>query len=251
MTKTKHEKPQKGNPHRLTVKQHVFPAKSIERFANPQGIVMVADALRKHVRPAKLGDLIFCARRAWDQRAEAGYMRRIEDAFQALADKIIDGSVSEIGEAEKLVVNDFYSLWHVRARRRNLKEQDIQMKGVTGENLTPDQAEILESKGIIFLRKGGKLPTRHINGMQMQILIDRQVEALAQAQWGIIQAQEGEFVVPDVPIHSIVPLTPTRCLVSPAPCGMILKKNVAEINRSLITASHEYFFARDFSKCPS
>lgn len=251
MTKTKHEKPQKGNPHRLTVMQHVFPAKSIERFADIEGNVVVADALRKHVRPAKPGDLIFCARRAWDQRAEAGYMRHIESAFQALADKIIDGVVSEIGEAEKRVVNDFYSLWYVRARRRNLKEQEVQMKGVTGENLTPDQAEILESKGIIFLREGGKLPTRHINGMQIQILVGRQAEALAEAQWGIIQAKEGEFVVPDVPIHSIVPLTPTRCLVSPAPCGIILKKNVTEINHSLITACHEYFFARDFSKCPS
>ena len=35
------KKPQKGNPHELTVKQHCFPRRSIERFANKDGIVNV------------------------------------------------------------------------------------------------------------------------------------------------------------------------------------------------------------------
>jgi len=37
----KYKKPQKGNPHQLTVKQHCFPARSIARFADSEGCVEV------------------------------------------------------------------------------------------------------------------------------------------------------------------------------------------------------------------
>ena len=63
---------------------------------------------------------IFCAKRAWDQRAERGYMKEIEDEFQSVASKVIDGVVSKIGEVEKDAVDHFYALWHMRARHRTL-----------------------------------------------------------------------------------------------------------------------------------
>jgi hypothetical protein len=129
---------------------------------------------------AKHNDAIFVARRAWDQRAEAGYMKRIED-----------------------------------------------------------------------MRAGGRWPARQLNGIRIQTMINRirRSESLSTAQWGIIRAHEGEFLVPDISYHPIVPLTPTLCLVPPAPNGTSLKQNVALINRSIKAASDAYFFARDLSKC--
>jgi hypothetical protein len=73
----KPEKTLPKNPNQLTVKQHVFPSRSIERFRNPNGRVSVYDILRRQIRLRAPNDILFCARRAWDQRAEAGYMKQI------------------------------------------------------------------------------------------------------------------------------------------------------------------------------
>jgi hypothetical protein len=148
----KHEKPQKKNRRLLTVRQHVFPAKSIARFADVGGQVSLQDLVRGKERPAKPDDAIFCARRAWDQRAER-YMKKIEDEFQILAAKVIEGVLTEIGEAENGVFNRFYALWYFRARRRTLPEQEIGLDGVTGGGgLNRDQEENLEIQGYTFVQ---------------------------------------------------------------------------------------------------
>jgi hypothetical protein len=56
--------------------------------------------------------------------------------------------------------------------------------------------------------------------------------------------------VPDVPSHGIIPLSPILALVQCAPDGVIIERNVAEINRAMRATSRDYFFARDFASCP-
>src|SRR5208282_503747 len=139
MTRIAYEKPQRKNPHRLSINQHVFSALSIARFADSSGRVCVCDIARKNVRRAKPDDPIFVAKRAWDHRAESGYMKSTEDAFQALAVQITEGVVLQIDDANRRAVNDFYALWCVRSRHRHLPQQEIQAQGVTGGGLTMDQ----------------------------------------------------------------------------------------------------------------
>ena len=185
-----------------------------------------------------------------DQRAESGYMKSIEDAFQNLAEDIIARQVTAIGEVEKNVINDFYALWRLRATNRYLEAQEIQLNGVTGSSFTRDVEETIESKRGIFA-KDNKIPSRFLNGLKIQMGIDRYVgPQLSTAKWGIITALEGEFLVPDVPLGIALPIMPTLSLVSPAPNGAITKRNVAEINRAAKGNSREYFFARDLSSCP-
>jgi hypothetical protein len=245
-----YEKPQKKNRHLLTVSQHVFPAASIARFADADRRVSLHDLIRSAERRAKPKDDIFCAKRAWDQRAER-YMKKIEDEFQILASKLIEGALSEIGEAEKSVFNRFYVLWYMRARRRNLPQQEIELDGVTGGGgLTLDEEENLEINGDTFMRDGRFLG-RHINGIQLRVLVNGYANKWQhENQWGIIRAQSGEFVVPDVPARLIIPLTPRLCLISGGASGTILQSNVAAINRIVRATSQEYFFARDLSSCP-
>jgi hypothetical protein len=73
----------------------------------------------------------------------------------------------------------------------------------------------------------------------------------ALTRWGVIQTQSGEFIVPDVPWHTIMPLSPKLALVGSGADGMILEQNVAEINSAFKAGSREYYFAYDLSKCPS
>jgi hypothetical protein len=178
-------------------------------------------------------------------------MKSIEDPFQDLAGKIIKGVVATIGDIEKRIVDEFFALWYMRSRYRSLEAQEWQANGVTGSNLTKDQEENLEKNGMIFSRQGGKFPARQLNGFMLQMRTFRYAnDDLPITQWGIIHAQDGEFIVPDVPTPTVIPLTPTLCLASPAPNGTIAKQNVADINRAVMEASENYFFTRDFSGCP-
>ena len=178
-------------------------------------------------------------------------MKRIEDAFQELAEDIIAGRVSQISSTQKGILNQFYALWYMRARFKYLYSHEIQARGVTGTKRTQDQEDSLEHEGLLFARERGRIPAHQMNGLQLQFRIRAYADqTLSDAQWGIIDAQEGQFIVPDVPTYTTIPLTPTRCLISLAPNGMITKENVAEINRATKAQSHEYFFSNDLTLCP-
>jgi len=246
------EKTRPRNPNRLTVNQHVFPSKSIGRFTNHGGHVSVRDLQRGEVIRAKPDNAIFCARRAWDQRAETGYMKRIEDEFQKIVGPIVDGKVATLVPEHKPAIDRMYALWYMRSRYRELESQEIELVGIAGDDLTKAQEENLEKNGYLFARKGGRMPARQLNGLQIQKRIDGYAVDLAAGvtRWGVISAQSGEFIVPDVPVHGIIPLKPRLALVQSAPDGMIVERNVAEINRAMRATSLDYVFARDFSSCP-
>lgn len=246
------ERTRPRNPNSLTVNQHVFPSKSIERFTDQRGRVSVHELHRAAVICAKPDNAIFCARRAWDERAETGYMKRTEDDFQRTVGPIVDGKAQTLASELKAAIDRMYALWYMRSRHRDLESQEIQLNGIAGYDLTKEQEENLEKNGYMFARKGGRMPARQLNGVELQLRIDNYALALAASvtRWGVISAQSGEFIVPDVPSHGIIPLTPRLALVNSAPDGMIIERNVAEINRSMRATSRDYFFARDFSSCP-
>jgi hypothetical protein len=127
----KAEKPQIGNPRKLTFWQHVFPARSIERFAGDDGNVAVKHRQSKREFRIPPDDKLFCAQRVWDQRAEAGYMKQIEDEFQTLADEIIAG-LNQIGPEKSRIATKFFALWCSRFRQRNEPTPDHFVEGSGG-----------------------------------------------------------------------------------------------------------------------
>jgi len=246
------EKTQPGNPNRLTLNQHVFPTKSIERFAMDGRVeTRLLGSRDKIIRP-RPDSRIFCADRAWDQRAETGYMKRIEDNFQQTVSPIIDRKVTIVSAEAKSAIDRMYALWYWRARFRELESQETQLNGVAGPDLSLEQEENLESNGYMFARKHGAMPTRQLNGAVVEMRTGFYVEELAKSvtRWGIIAAQSGEFIVPDVPCHGIVPLTPRLALVKDTPDGMITEQNLAQVNAAMRSLSESYYFARDLACCP-
>jgi hypothetical protein len=242
---------QRGNPNRLTLRQHVFPTKSIERFANERKRVSLHDLLRSKVRSTKPRDAIFCANRAWDERTETA-MKRTEDLFQSVVEPIINGEATFVNPEQKPIVDQMYALWHMRALYRDLEAQEVRLNEITGETLTKAEEEILETKHYVFVRANGMMPARQLNGITLQARIHHYVETLNTSvdRWGIISTQEGEFIVPDIPHHGIFPITPRLALVKSSPDGMITRENLVEINRVMKEASNRYFFARDFADSP-
>lgn len=71
--------------------------------------------------------------------------------------------------------------------------------------------------------------------------------------WELLQADEGEFVVPDnfFELYA-VPLSPTTLLWAHDgfPSGRLDRLAVTAINGEAVATSVEYFFARDLSLCP-
>jgi hypothetical protein len=120
----KFEKPQKGNPHRLAVRQHVFPSKSIARFAGSDGRVHIHTRPDNLIRRAKPTDSIFCAQRAWDHGSEVGF-KKLEDDFQRLAESILEGRVSSFGREQTHIISCFYGLWMARAEIRDEPQDAI------------------------------------------------------------------------------------------------------------------------------
>jgi hypothetical protein len=250
--RVKAERTRPKNPNNLTLNQHVFPSKSIERFTDQSGCVSVHRLHRAETICVKPNNPIFCARRAWDEGTETGYMKRIEDDFQRIVDPIVEGKTQNLASDFKAAIDRAYALWYMRARYRHLEIEEIQLKGIVGDDLTKEQEENLEKNGYMFARRHGKLPARQLNGIQLRMRVDDYARTLATSvtRWGVIEAQSGEFIVPDAPSHGIVPLTPRLALLNSAQDGMIVERNVAEINYAMRATSRDYFFARDCAACP-
>ena len=247
----KAEKPQIGNPRKLTFWQHVFPARSIERFAGDDGNVAVKHRQSKREFRIPPDDKLFCAQRVWDQRAEAGYMKQIEDEFQTLADEIIAG-LNQIGPEKSRIATKFFALWCSRFRQRNEPTPDHFVEGILGENLSKDQEEVLERNWIGYLRTGQMMPGRILSGLQIQMTIQQFEAHFRDTHWGIVVAREGEFVLPDTfGKLAIVPVTPKICLC----CGIegleLSMSEVSKINRQAVQSTQDYCVARDFAMCPS
>ena len=250
--RTRGEKTRPRNPNRLTLDQHVFPNKSIERFAGADGRVAVQLLEPNKVLRTKPDNPMFCADRSWDQRAETGFMKQIEDAFQIAVVPIIEGKVESVSAEARPAIDRMYSLWYWRARYRDLESQEIDLKGIIGSDLSLEQEENLESNGYIFARKGGTMPARQLNGVTLMMRTHRYADQLATAvpRWSVIRAQAGEFIVPDMPWHCVLPLAPQLALMNATADGMITEQNLAEFNSALRAGSQDYFFARDFDCCP-
>jgi hypothetical protein len=241
----KYEKTQPGNPRQLTLKQHLIPVRTIERFARPDGMVEVSIGTDHRVERLRPDAGIFWVRRVWNQRAERGYMKQIEDRFQPLADRIASGELAEIPEEAAHDVNQFFSLWFHRSRVQPPDEIETQANGLTGSVLSKDEQEILESRFTMFVREGGRIPTRDITGLKIQAGIMWDNRNRAARRWGVIRSPDGEFVMPDVPAHELMPITPTVLLAANHPSGIITKLNLALINTQFLAYTRRYFFGRD------
>ena len=176
-------------------------------------------------------------------------MKKIEDAFQDLAEQILDGSMSHVlAPTEHEIVSNFYALCRLRANLRLAPPPDVQMKGVLPESyLSKDQEEILEKKGYIFAR-GATMLGRHIASIQIQASLYRL--CAPETTWAIIYSRDVEFVVHDSFFEiTVVPLSPNYCLVANQRSGEISSDNAVAINQLAIQRSSEYYFSRDFLKC--
>jgi hypothetical protein len=180
-------------------------------------------------------------------------MKEIEDNFQSVANSIINESISKIGIIEKSIINDFFALWNIRSYRKHLPIPDHLIHGIAGvsRELSKDEQEHLEKNHIGFIRPDQTMPGRLLCGINIQSNLEIARKHLHNAEWGIIRAKEGEFLVPDNYSNvRMVPLTPTACLFSRSKNTYISLQDVSKINQLSYRSGREFYFSRKLSNCP-
>lgn len=216
VTKRRPEPTQPGNPHQLTLRQHVHSRACITRFADGAGRVLV----RKHGGSAFLANAdndIFCAKRVWDQGSEANFFRKIEKAFQVEADRAISTGAIRNHSA----FSAYFSIWHIRAALAAAPPEDLILNGLSPESyLTKAQEEILESKhagyargNVVLGRLAARLDAVRFHDMKMGELGD-----LGDQCWDIICSPERcGFICSDgPPSWRYIPLSPRHAAIGRA-----------------------------------
>ena len=116
--------------------------------------------------------------------------------------------------------------------------------------LTREQEELLEAKGVMFFR-GDVLPSRFMTGMTMMRAMDAHNAVLAGRHWGVQRSSGAQFLVPDGPgFLAAVPLSPFTCLLLDARDAAWEAPDVGLLDRGLLANAGDSYFAVALEHCP-
>ena len=243
----KHQK----NPYQLTKKQHVFPAKSLARFADTSDNRLAVRLLchSKEIRVLPSNE-VFCAMRVWDHGGERG-TKHIEDKFQAVADQICTIRRS-LEDDQHLIVTEFFALWAARAELKANPIGDVPLIGVTGKQMqyTRDEQEMLEKNNIGYINEDLTMPGHQLASGVIMIRIGDYKRQHPRQRWGVVYSRTLEFIVPDqFGGKAIVPVTPRLCLVADSPNNLASEQEVRMQNHVATRVARDYIAARSFADC--
>ena len=260
---------QAENPHRLTWKQHLFPVRSIERFATGNTVQTFLIKQRKTVCIAPRNSR-FYVQRVWDERTER-ISKQIEDSFQNLADVVVKSEMHyDFTEMDHTTVSRFHGLLINRGFVHRSPRSDVILHGVTGwdPEKNRDTLEFLEANGGCFAEKlqSGEsvLRSRVVNGMDVMKGIDAFSLENPGLTWMPAMAPSGlEFIVPDTWAGNVfsgryhhqaaIPIAPHIAILAsrtfPFPRDLT-PAQVAFINTFARSLSYEFYFARQLEASP-
>tara|TARA_Y100000782_G_scaffold38707_1_gene43219 strand:- start:8263 stop:8991 length:729 start_codon:yes stop_codon:yes gene_type:complete len=235
----------------LVNKQHVLPAKSIERFCNSDGNVQVRRLKSGNTFPAKPNNNIFCVTRIWDQRCEQGYGKGIEDRFQELVEYVLANKLKSLPLRGHKTATEFYALWCLRS---SIKSYDKYGEGIlletTDNNLSEEQKIAVELKHSIYIEPNGVVPDHFKRGLTIQIAVEQFVLRNPQLKWSICCSDSLEFIVSDNPEGEfIIPITPKQCFICGFDITQLSSEQMTQLNLNALARSKEYYFACDLGSC--
>lgn len=234
-----HEPTQPGNPHQLTVAQHVHSRWCIAKFADGAGNVGVLRRGATKPFPTAPENKVFCAMRAWDQPTEEGIFKSVEGAFHAEVDATLrDGTVNDHD-----VVSRYFAVWEVRCRFREDPPTDEALSGISEQILTRDEQEILESRWLRFVR-GNAMPGRQVAGLRAIRLIDHYMWCNKGLRWGLARSSSlPGFICPDRPASTaFIPIDRKHALVARWNDRKVSVGDVERLNIESWAQAKEYVF---------
>lgn len=202
--------------------------------------------------PVKPDDPIFCARRVWDQPAEAIFMQNVENAYQVFVSKLeADGVDRRLSNEENQIVTSMYSLWHVRCCWKNKRLKDQNLLGILppSTEYSKDDREVLEKHNIVAPKIIGSnvyLPSHQLAGNAIRVKWSHVKRDLQGCYWGMVQSKSGEFIVPDISGNRLfLPVTPTIMFVGGLHEYCVIDEpQLRQLNQQFKLISEQYYFGR-------
>lgn len=237
-----------GNPHQLTLNQHVLPRASISRYAGADGCVdcfIVAAGSQQRLRPS---NAIFCAKRAWSQLAESGpTTKQVEQDFNRLAADLATHASKILEADEHLVATKFYALLRERERLRDAPLPDWPVEGLSSSQLSQDSQERLEKLGVMY-EVDGRFASRMVGGVQIMGGITWAVRNLRNLRWGRLRSVGAQFVIPDrISDYEFLPIGPNDILAANCDSFIACESDVLTHNAKMRSRARRYYFAQDLS----
>ena len=235
-----YEKPSKGNHAKITLKQHIYPAKLINEFCNKQALVEVKRIVNGSIFHVKPDNQLFCAKRIWDQRAEGGWMKSIEDQFHYQL-----YNISKNGTAlNHLTITKYFLLWAVKSNYDKNPPPDLIINGIPPSGLTKEEEDIVESKHGAYIDQFGNIKSR----FQVSILAQRDHDILLsqhqKTKWGLLLSKKRPFIVPKYcSEYLMLPITPYLVLAGNYGSGKLSPEDTLKINRKLISNEKDIIFS--------
>lgn len=211
----KRDRPSKGNPHRLTIRQHIHSARCIEKFAE-DGRVYVYLKDPGKLFTAKPTESPFWVHRVWDQKTEHGFMKKIEDAFHSELDHILETGF--VNEHE--VVSAYLALWRTRSVVSLEPPEDSKLEDVIPTVLVSKEgSELLEKNGISTIM-GNIIESRFMAASLIRDHTSLHLSKLQGVRWSVMTLgeQDGELIVPDMSTYPWFPIAP-RIMLCPIQPG--------------------------------
>jgi len=202
---------------------------------------------------------MFLSDRAWEQRTEISSLK-VETNFQKLATKISDNTVNSLNAEQSKIAAEMASIWLSRWYLKNNPSPNIKLgmappevmnKSIpTGFDSRDDYRDAAEKAGLVAEGSDDSIPGRFQSWPRYRRLKATIFEQLEGLSWGIVRSQKAEFIVPDVSLDGILPLSPNVLLIAGKADLTASCDDVSELNRRMKAGSKEWFFARDLAQCP-
>lgn len=240
------ERPQKGNPKQLVIDQHFHTAHAIAKFYDTDDKVEVKFLNTNSVEKRHSRAKVFCTKRNWDQRAEVGFMSKIEKNFHDAID-----SMKPFDQRNHKAITKYYLLWCVRHLFHLSPIEDQSVAGIVGGGLSKPQEEVLESKGMMFIRSDCTIPSRFITGHEILKVIDEHWPSVEDLRWGLLESKNGEFIVADsYKGLTFMPISPKLAFAANYQDSPIDEVFLANANKQSVEMSTDFYFAKNLSNCP-
>jgi hypothetical protein len=204
---------------------------------------LVAVLRRGQLQPfeAKPDNSVFCAQRAWSQKAEEGSFRSVEDAFQVEVDAILSGRGTV---SNHRVITAYLSIWQIRAQFALNPPDDLLLQEV-GEgsgDLTKAEEEIIERKGALFSR-GPLVPGRLAAGLSAIRDHDANMVRIGEVRWGVLRGAGSPvgILCPDTPCESLwIPVNRHTVLVVGCADQPLRDATVRDLNESALKQANSW-----------
>lgn len=238
------------NPYQLTKNQHIHSKHAIGLFNNEHKKVEVFDLASGGITQKRAGDSFFCGMRLWDERAEKGYMAAIENKFHNEIDNL-----RPVTKRNHRAITEYFFLWKFRHMALSFKKENINLAGVSGDDLTHDEEEILEKKHTVFVQEDSSVPYHMYNGLHIQVSIDKAMYQFENLRWGLWKAKRGEFILADSyykldELCGFFPISPTLAFAASMQDGMINYDDVKLCNQQSKKFASSYCIARSWTNAP-